>query len=684
MQLTTNLKLKKPEIADAVNIDDLNSNADTIDTEVAKIASTSQAGRMSITDKTKLDGIQAGAQVNAVTSVSGRTGAVTLAKTDVGLSSVDNAKQATKTEFDSHVADEVKHITATERTTWNAKASTAAATTSAAGLMVAADKSKLDGIAVGANNYVHPANHPASIITQDASNRFVTDAEKTAWNAKANLSDIDSRTRYGVTTGTATALVLTLTPAPSALYAGMEVKVKLHVATGTNPTLNVNNLGAKSLYIDDSTRFSGEGGKIHSFVYDGANFYLSSGGGGGGMLNVYNQLTGWPDTGRKRFRGLIMFNNDPITSVVTDNNVWNANQFETALMAQIPALTTSNFLGAAIGTIGNYIYLFDCNFGGALNIATPRYNTQTNTWDTNAVANNPLPAVSSSCLVVNNIAYLYGGSRGGSSNTRMYSYNPANNTWTKLADAPTALEYPGCVAVGTKLYYFAGHFSATAICYDIPTNTWSQLYGMPASMRGVSAGYYGGKIYVQEGNSNFTCVYTIATNTWTTITFIPGISGNSYTNIKQTVQLGNVLYSAGLAGPNSYCITALDLVTLKLTVYSHSTTTSFFHFAGLAYHNNSIYVIGAGYSSGDSAANRNVLRFRLTPKSFPAGTAIIVRSSNTIGKYYTELMSPDKEITSALSLLETGFDDIVFHNGTTIVSNLESYYGNGSSWQRFK
>ena len=34
------------------------------------------------------------------------------------------------------------------------------------------------------DNYTHPANHPPSIITQDASNRFVTDVEKTAWNAK--------------------------------------------------------------------------------------------------------------------------------------------------------------------------------------------------------------------------------------------------------------------------------------------------------------------------------------------------------------------------------------------------------------------------------------------------------------------------------------------------------------------
>jgi len=35
-------------------------------------------------------------------------------------------------------------------------------------------------------NYTHPTNHPPSIITQDVSNRFVTDAEKATWNAKQN------------------------------------------------------------------------------------------------------------------------------------------------------------------------------------------------------------------------------------------------------------------------------------------------------------------------------------------------------------------------------------------------------------------------------------------------------------------------------------------------------------------
>ena len=54
------------------------------------------------------------------------------------------------------------------------------------------EKNKLAGIATGANKYTHPANHPPSIITQDASNRFVTDAEKAAWSGKADKSYVDT------------------------------------------------------------------------------------------------------------------------------------------------------------------------------------------------------------------------------------------------------------------------------------------------------------------------------------------------------------------------------------------------------------------------------------------------------------------------------------------------------------
>lgn len=62
------------------------------------------------------------------------------------------------------------------------------ATQSVDGKMSKEDKKKLDGIALNANNYVHPSTHPATIITEDATHRFVSDTEKSTWNNKANAS----------------------------------------------------------------------------------------------------------------------------------------------------------------------------------------------------------------------------------------------------------------------------------------------------------------------------------------------------------------------------------------------------------------------------------------------------------------------------------------------------------------
>ncbi|MFC3749250.1 hypothetical protein [Paenibacillus sp. GCM10012306] len=168
-------------------------------------------------------------------------------------------------------------------------------TTSKNGLMLASDKSKLDGIAAGANNYTHPATHPASIISQDTSNRFVTDAEKTTWNSKAStavattganglMSSADkvalaNNTGFGTTTGTPTAYTLALSPAPTALVAGLRFSFVAHTASGSNPTINPNGLGAKSIL-----KPNGSAGKlsalgVYTVIYSGTSFILQGEGG---------------------------------------------------------------------------------------------------------------------------------------------------------------------------------------------------------------------------------------------------------------------------------------------------------------------------------------------------------------------------------------------------------------------
>jgi hypothetical protein len=67
-------------------------------------ATTVAAGAMSAADKAKLDGIEAGAQVNTVDSVNGYTGVVVLTKADVGLGNVDNFATATQVEAEGGTA----------------------------------------------------------------------------------------------------------------------------------------------------------------------------------------------------------------------------------------------------------------------------------------------------------------------------------------------------------------------------------------------------------------------------------------------------------------------------------------------------------------------------------------------------------------------------------------------------
>lgn len=131
MQTTGNLGLKKPEYTDVADVAVFNANTDILDTEVAKLASTTEAGRMSATDKAKLNGVAAGAN----NYVHPATHPASMIMQDASNRFTSDAEKAA----------------------WSAKAGTTSATTSAAGLMSAADKAKLDGVATGANNYVAPS-----------------------------------------------------------------------------------------------------------------------------------------------------------------------------------------------------------------------------------------------------------------------------------------------------------------------------------------------------------------------------------------------------------------------------------------------------------------------------------------------------------------------------------------------
>ncbi|PRH85481.1 hypothetical protein C5L14_21065 [Labrys okinawensis] len=166
------------------------------------LANQTAAGLMSPADKAKLDGIQAGAQVNTVTSVAGKTGAVTLVKGDVSLGNVDN------------ISDLNKPISTATQAALNTKANTSALAA------VAFSGAKAD---VGLGNVDNTAdtNKPVS-SAQAAADTATLNSAKAYTDSKANkasvgLGNVDNTSDLNKPISTATQAALDLKANTSSL-----------------------------------------------------------------------------------------------------------------------------------------------------------------------------------------------------------------------------------------------------------------------------------------------------------------------------------------------------------------------------------------------------------------------------------------------------------------------------------
>lgn len=194
-------------------------------------------------------------------------------KSDIGLGNVENKSSETiRGEMTKeNVTDALGYTPPTTNTTYSA------ATQSKQGLMSAADKKKLDGIATGANAYTHPtyteqtgeptANQTPSFggtfkVSQPISDetghiigmntRTITIPNTVATQSVAGLLSAANKKQldYGgvpivTTAGTGAAYTATV-DGMAVLKTGMRLTIIPHTAsTAANATLNVNSLGAK-------------------------------------------------------------------------------------------------------------------------------------------------------------------------------------------------------------------------------------------------------------------------------------------------------------------------------------------------------------------------------------------------------------------------------------------------------
>ena len=162
---------------------------------------------------------------------------------------------------------DVRHVTDSQIDYWNKKADSILVSNKIDGLMSKEDKTKLDGIATNANNYVHPENHDATMITEDESHRFVTDVEKSSWNAKADLDYVNTnidKTLTAAKTFTDTKVASILNSSESQLQVLRSLSFELKKDDVVKQFFDLYNECAKSTELQDHVLNS----KIHMSTSD--------------------------------------------------------------------------------------------------------------------------------------------------------------------------------------------------------------------------------------------------------------------------------------------------------------------------------------------------------------------------------------------------------------------------------
>lgn len=224
---TANLNLKKPLSTENYNVDDANGNADLIDAALAA--------------KETPAGAQAKVNTAIAALLNGAPGALDTLK-----------------ELADAMADD---------------ANFAATMTNALAL-----KAPLLSPALTGTPTV-PTAVAGTNTTQAASTAFVEAARVILANADAaHLADDVHHVNYAPDTGAANAYVVTLSPAQTTYTAGMVISFKaLNANTGAS-TININNIGVKSITKNVSTALaSGDilSGQIIDVEYDGLNFQMA-------------------------------------------------------------------------------------------------------------------------------------------------------------------------------------------------------------------------------------------------------------------------------------------------------------------------------------------------------------------------------------------------------------------------
>ncbi len=389
----------------------------------------------------------------------------------------------------------------------------------------------------------------------------------------------------------------------------------------------------------------------------------------GAALNVFVGLN--PPT---TYEGIWIQTTEVITSIINDLELWFAEAWnDTSLVsyADIPYAPGNG--RPTLVAVGTDLYLM----GGVGIKYNYKYNTLTNIWT--RMSDMPIATYLHTAVAIGTDIYVMGG--WGSSGTQNYNYkyNTLNDTWEVKKVIPYAIYQHTAVAIGTDVYVMGGNNGGATTYnykYDTLNDTWTIKKVMPYSAYLHTAVAIGTDIFIMGGiNSSNNYKYNTLTDMWTALKVIP-YSAQSHIS----VPVGTDIYIMGGSYNGTYTNNyKYNIVTDTWTAMSVMPYATYNHVA--AYTNNAIHVMGGYNGSTTLLYNR---RYNLTSKQYPNGTVVIYKTNGMSGTYSAELVTPASRFPGIFNRLLTGFNNVYMYSGGTLQENLPTYYGDGSTWVKFK
>ena len=506
---------------------------------------TSAHGLMTAADKSKLDGIATGANkythpsytaktagfykvtVDATGHVSAATAVAKADITGLGIPAQDTTYSAFKGATSNATGGSgLVPAPASGQTglylksdgTWGTPTNTtySDATTSAHGLMTAADKTKLNGIATGANNYTHPAYTARTAglykVTVDATGHVsavaaVTKADITALGIPAQ----DTNTTYSTGTASASGLTKLYTGTGSATDGTMTQKAITDALNGKSGTGHTHNYAGSSsaggvansaAKLATARTVSGGTDITMSYSYDGSANSSAS-------IGYYNSSANNGNTNNYPFHRFAKLNT--ITGSYVDKTMtvlltqdYNGGAFGIARISlRTDNVSNKDVAKAEVRWLVRSGFNADAIQIGIYNVAGATY------------ADAFLKLAGSYCCTV--IRAIANGARGNISRT-WELVNSREVDSTTSSDAKTSTEsYANIATAGTKLHNQA--YSTTVSGSDSGTTSYANSAGSATKATQDSAGQQINTTYVKGLSvSGRTITYTKGDNTTGTIT----------------------------------------------------------------------------------------------------------------------------------------------------------------------